>query len=485
MSLIFAIVNDQAATPALGDQMQPQPPHRGVDLLRRILDTAHEAFIMIDADGLILEFNREAERTFGFSREETLGRELAEMIIPERDRAAHRAGLRRYAETGVGRVVGKRIEMSAVHREGHEFPVEMTISEARQSGRDADEIAFHAFLHDISDRKLSERVLVAMQSVTQAMARAKTPQEAMRSLLSTLGGSMGWQAGSYWQLAHDDSLERMASWVGEGVQAAEFDSLGDELRLARDEGLPGRALALGEPVWLQDYSADDHFPRARAARQAGLHAAIAVPVLRKQDIVGVMEFFTSELRVRDRSVSAALATVGEQVGELLGVLEDRQALLTSLARLALTDQLTGLPNRRAWEEALQRELSRADRDDNPVCVAVIDLDEFKRFNDEHGHQAGDALLAEAARAWQGQLRVSDVLARYGGEEFAAVIPACPLHTAIAVVERLRRATPTGLTASAGLASWNRKESAAELFGRADAALYEAKQRGRNRTVATD
>ena len=86
-----------------------------------------------------------------------------------------------------------------------------------------------------------------------------------------------------------------------------------------------------------------------------------MPVLRKQDIVGVLEFFTAELRVRDRSVTAALATVGEQVGQLHGVLEDRQALLTSLARLALTDQLTGLPNRRAWEEALQRELSRADR----------------------------------------------------------------------------------------------------------------------------
>jgi PAS domain-containing protein len=78
--------------------MQPQPPHRGVDLLRRILDTAHEAFIMIDADGLILEFNREAERTFGFSREETLGRELAEMIIPERDLVER---LRRATPTGL------------------------------------------------------------------------------------------------------------------------------------------------------------------------------------------------------------------------------------------------------------------------------------------------------------------------------------------------------------------------------------------------
>ena len=83
--------------------MQPQqPPGRDDDLLWRILDTAHEAFIMIDADGLILEFNRESERTFGFSREEVLGRELAATIVPDRDRGAHRAGLRRYAETGIG-----------------------------------------------------------------------------------------------------------------------------------------------------------------------------------------------------------------------------------------------------------------------------------------------------------------------------------------------------------------------------------------------
>ena len=463
--------------------MRQQSLYRDEDLLRRILDTAHEAFIMIDAEGLILEFNREAERTFGFTREEVLGRELAETLVPDRDRGAHRAGLRRYADSHIGHIVGHRIEMSALHREGREFPVEMTVSEASLRSQNADVTAFHAFLHDISDRKMSERVLVAMQAVTQAMARADSPDVAMRSLLSTLGESIGWEVGGYWRLADDGGLVRIASWVADGVQAAEFEALGAEMRLESDAGLPGRALALGEPIWFQDYSADDRLPRARAARQAGLHTATAVPVLREHDIVGVIEFFTSELRVRDRSITGALATVGKRVGELLGVLEDRQALVTGLARLALTDQLTGLPNRRAWEEALQRELSRADRDGNPVCVAVIDLDDFKRFNDQHGHQAGDALLSEAARAWHRELRASDLLARYGGEEFAAVIPASPLETATDVVERLRRATPVGLTASAGLASWNHSETAAELFGRADAALYEAKQRGRNRTVA--
>jgi diguanylate cyclase (GGDEF)-like protein len=132
---------------------------------------------------------------------------------------------------------------------------------------------------------------------------------------------------------------------------------------------------------------------------------------------------------------------------------------------------------------LARELARADRDGQPVCVAVIDLDRFKDFNDAHGHQAGDRLLRDAAHAWQGQLRPSDLLARYGGEEFAAIIPAWPLPTAEAVVDRLRRATPGQLTASAGVASWDGSETGAQLFGRADAALYAAKQAGRDRTIA--
>ena len=188
-------------------------------------------------------------------------------------------------------------------------------------------------------------------------------------------------------------------------------------------------------------------------------------------------------RATDPAVAEALTTTGTQIGELLGVLEDRFSLMTSLTRLALTDQLTGLPNRRAWEDALARELARARRSELPVCIAVLDLDDFKAFNDEHGHQAGDRLLADTARAWQEQLRATDILARYGGEEFAAVIPAWPLEQAVLVVDRLRRATPGGLTASAGVASWDARESGAALFHRADLALYEAKQSGRDQTVA--
>jgi diguanylate cyclase (GGDEF)-like protein len=113
---------------------------------------------------------------------------------------------------------------------------------------------------------------------------------------------------------------------------------------------------------------------------------------------------------------------------------------------------------------------------------MLDLDFFKHFNDERGHQAGDRLLKQGAAAWVNELRASDTLARYGGEEFTVALPGCTLFNAKDIVERLRAAMPEGSTVSAGVACWNGRESAEELVGRADAALYEAKRLGRDRLV---
>jgi diguanylate cyclase (GGDEF)-like protein len=165
-----------------------------------------------------------------------------------------------------------------------------------------------------------------------------------------------------------------------------------------------------------------------------------------------------------------------------GVTLERIDLLSRLESMARTDDLTGLPNRRAWEEELPRELLRSKRENHPLCVAMLDLDHFKQFNDERGHQAGDRFLKQAAGAWGAELRGTDFLARYGGEEFALALPGCTPEMAIEVAERLRAATPESETCSIGIASWNGDEDAASLLGRADAALYAAKHRGRNLSV---
>ncbi len=161
----------------------------------------------------------------------------------------------------------------------------------------------------------------------------------------------------------------------------------------------------------------------------------------------------------------------------------RETLQTQLGTMARTDALTGLPNRRAWDEALEGELARANRSGSPVCAALLDLDHFKEFNDLNGHPAGDTHLREAAAMWKARLRTADLIARYGGEEFAVLLTATDAMQAQEVIETLRACVPDGETVSAGVAQWDGVESSAELLVRADRALYEAKRNGRNRTIA--
>src|SRR6185312_2223627 len=122
----------------------------GATFARSILDTAHEAFVSMDAAGRIIDWNAAAQRTFGYARHEVVGRELAETIVPERYRQAHREGLERILRTGERRILDERTELSAIHREGYEFPIEITISYTAGGTP-----TFHAFLHDVSERRLS------------------------------------------------------------------------------------------------------------------------------------------------------------------------------------------------------------------------------------------------------------------------------------------------------------------------------------------
>jgi len=156
-----------------------------------------------------------------------------------------------------------------------------------------------------------------------------------------------------------------------------------------------------------------------------------------------------------------IAALTEEVGEL--------------TRLARTDPLTGLANRRGCDEQLDRELAQAQRSGRPVSVALLDLDDFKRYNDAHGHQAGDRLLVAAAAAWEGQLRDGDVLCRWGGDEFAALLPGCSESEAREIIARVTPSTPSLQSCAAGLAVWDGTETCDELVWRADAELLKRKR----------
>ncbi|MFT3863602.1 MAG: sensor domain-containing diguanylate cyclase [Solirubrobacterales bacterium] len=170
------------------------------------------------------------------------------------------------------------------------------------------------------------------------------------------------------------------------------------------------------------------------------------------------------------------------VTERKAIAAEREALMREVELLARSDALTGLPNRRALDDQLPREMARALRAETPLCLAIIDIDHFKAYNDTHGHLAGDAVLRDCAREWDGALRGEDTILRYGGEEFMVILPNCEPEDAAEIVERLRAATPDDQTCSAGLAQWRQGESVDDLVGRADRALYEAKESGRDRLV---
>jgi diguanylate cyclase (GGDEF)-like protein len=231
-------------------------------------------------------------------------------------------------------------------------------------------------------------------------------------------------------------------------------------------GLMSVAMLLGSAGWLS-WSDPARFPASTSL----MHFVIGGSTLL---ILSLVAKWVTDIRTRISSHAKELANA-----------------LNTLQHLATQDTLTGLINRRVMTDLAETELKLVDRTGQPLTVALIDLDHFKRINDQHGHQAGDAVLSGFAAHAQNQLRRVDKLSRWGGEEFLVLMPQVQASEALAGIERLRLSTETlryaghphlRATFSAGLAQARPGETLEQLVERADQALYEAKQGGRNRSV---
>jgi diguanylate cyclase (GGDEF)-like protein len=188
----------------------------------------------------------------------------------------------------------------------------------------------------------------------------------------------------------------------------------------------------------------------------------------------------------------ALAALSRQVVAQLELRRTNLSLASlnqQLAELSLADALTCIPNRRAFNERIEEEAARARRTGEPLSLLMADIDGFKSYNDEFGHQAGDQALYMVAQVLNAGARPYDQVARYGGEEFAVILPMTNLAAAHGIAERLRLAVAAAeipcrrLTLSIGVAGMTAQFDARELIRVADRALYEAKARGRNRVAA--
>jgi len=196
------------------------------------------------------------------------------------------------------------------------------------------------------------------------------------------------------------------------------------------------------------------------------------------------------LATRLRELTDSLAGHERRLLRLNRELRRREA---ELATLAVTDPLTKLPNRRQMDERLAEEVARSRRHDRPMCLAMADIDRFKRINDGHGHDVGDRVIVAVARCLAKGMRAVDRVGRYGGEEFLILLPDTPLADAASAMERLAAAvrdlrvpgSGEPVTASFGVAGLWADEDAAQLRRRADQALYAAKRDGRDRVAVAD
>ena len=205
--------------------------------------------------------------------------------------------------------------------------------------------------------------------------------------------------------------------------------------------------------------------------------------------------FRTQESERERALSEQLEAMQEKVAAMEAHSEQMQEQVRKERLRAMTDLLTELPNREAWQERLSFEYNRWQRYSHPLTIGVLDIDLFKRINDSYGHKAGDRVLQLVAREFRDRLRTTDLVARFGGEEFVVLFPETEPSDARAVVDKLRehvgklpfhfRGEPVTVTFSAGLAGFIAGDTEESVFDRADRALYQAKDAGRDQVMISD
>jgi two-component system, cell cycle sensor histidine kinase and response regulator CckA len=292
-------------------EVKRHPSEWAEALNRAILESALDCIITMDASGRVREFNPAAERVFGFSRAEAVGKELAELIIPSRMREQHRRGLVHYLKTGEGPLLGKRIEIAALRRDGSEILVELAIAAYKIEGSPV----FTAYLRDMTERLRNDRRRIAQYNVASLLAGSSTLAEAGAQLLEIIASSGDWVFGAIW--LHDQAargLRCRTVWHPAAEGLAKFAELSRSITFAKGKGLPGRVWGLKEPTWIYDVTHDPNFPRAPLAAEADLRGAFAFPLFAGREVNGVIELLSHKVVEPDPDLLQMVEAFGSQIG---------------------------------------------------------------------------------------------------------------------------------------------------------------------------
>lgn len=458
---------------------------------RRLFETAQDGiFILNAASGRITDVNPFLVEMLGYTHDELVGRELWE-IGPVRDIESSQASMRRLQDLEYIRYENLPLETKGKQRVQVEFVSNVYLEDgakviqcnvrditARKRAEEGVQKLHEDLLSRVAEMQHRDREMSRLNHMSDLLHACATQEEAYRVIALMAGDLFAGQSGFLAMLhARDQRLETVTRWGDEAAIVPAF-ALGDCWAMRR--GQPH------EVVDPHDGLVCQHFLDRPST------GYLCVPLTVQGETLGLLCVLGSPDIAGRGPVKRQLAiTMGEGIKLSLSNLRLRE----KLREQATLDVLTGLYNRRYLDDTLARELHRAARLKSPLSIAMLDLDQFKRFNDTFGHEAGDTLLRELGHLLRENLRKSDISCRYGGEEFVLVLPDSTLADTRLRLEQIRDLVkklelrhgdqPLGrITVSVGLAEADPYGTApSALLRNADEALYAAKRTGRDRIVA--
>lgn len=275
--------------------------------------------VVIRPDGQIVAWNGVAESTFGWSSEDAVGSDMGTLIVPVQHRQAHRLGMQRYNENGQARVLGRRIEITALTRDGQEIPIELSINKMLS----CDETLFIGFMRDISERRRAEQELQRrtreaelLFEVTRLAADTESFDEALSCCLRAICSIADWPVGHAFVLGKgaERVLTPTAIWYESAPGIANSLRMAtSDMRFTEGMGLPGIVLATGEPTWIANSEQHPEFRR----KGYGFGAAFGFPIKSEGEVIAVLEFFTTSVSPPDRDLMLTVRTLGEQLGRVM------------------------------------------------------------------------------------------------------------------------------------------------------------------------
>lgn len=308
---------------ALKETDERRSKRRAMEGFGLVLENALDAVVTMDAKGRVSAWNAEAARLFGWTSHEVLGRELADLIIPERYVEAHRRGLAHFARTGEGPILRRRIEIEGRRKDGSEVVVELSVTPvALPEGT-----SFTAFIRDITERRRQAVRLAVEHDVSAILARSPEAPQAVADVLRSMGRGLGWDVALFWAL--DETAQMLTcreAWSGGSAETESFiqDCRGRTFRPG--EGYPGSTAEKKSATWIEDLERTSSFLRLAPARAAGLRSGFLFPVQDDTRLYGVVELFQRRVASPDAELLEVVGAIGRQLGQFLRRKRHEQAL---------------------------------------------------------------------------------------------------------------------------------------------------------------